>query len=175
MRLAGAVLLVLFGVTLPVFGQVTVTNNSPLPLSSVGANHSVQFTATPTGQPYQWSITAGSLPQGLNLSPQGVISGTPKTGGTSTFTVTATNPQTLQSGSKQLSIGILQISSPSPLPGATLGASYSVILTVSDGPQVTDYSWFTDVPPPPGLTLANNGILSGTPTSTGTFNFPVFV
>src|SRR5581483_2887939 len=36
-----------------------------------------------------WSVTAGSLPAGLTLSPAGVISGTPTAVGTSTFTVQA--------------------------------------------------------------------------------------
>src|SRR5260221_7929230 len=177
MRWARSAVGVLFiSVTAPVFGQVTVTNTNPLPYSSVGANYSVQLTANPVGQPYQWSIT-GTLPAGLGLNAQtGVISGIPKIGGTSTFTITATNPQTLQSGSKQLSIGILQISTPSPLPGATLGTFYSITFNESDGPATGFYAWQSgQPPPPPGLTLASNGVLSGTPTSTGGFNFQVLV
>src|SRR5260370_20992084 len=150
MRLAGAVLLVLFGVTLPVFGQVTVTNNSPLPYSSVGANYSVQLTATPAGLAYQWSISAGVLPAGLNLNSQtGVISGMPKAGGTSTFTVSASNSQFPQPGTKQLSLGILQISTLSPLPGATLGTFYSITFNESDGPASGFYIWQANQPLPP--------------------------
>src|SRR5438132_14385152 len=115
------------------------------------------------------------LPPGLGSNAMaGVISGVPQIGGTPSFTITATNPQTLQSGSKQLSIGILQISTPSPLPGATLGTFYSITFNESDGPATGFYAWQSgQPPPPPGLTLASNGVLSGTPTSTGGFNFQV--
>ncbi len=46
--------------------------------------------------PYTWSITGGTLPFGLTLSPGGVISGTPTTLGTASFTakVTDTNGAT---------------------------------------------------------------------------------
>jgi len=134
------------------------------------------LTATPAGVAYTWSITVGALPSGLNLNAQtGVISGTPTTGGTSTFTVRAFSAQLQQAGTKQLSIGILQISTPSPLPGASLGTFYSITLNVSDGPASGFYVWQANQPPPPGLTLASNGVLSGTPTSTGGFNFQVLV
>src|SRR5260370_6571316 len=138
----GAIGVLFISVTAPLFGKVTVTNNNPLPYSSVGATYSVQLTATPTGVAYQWSITAGNLPQGVNLNAQtGVISGMPTTGGTSTFTVRAFSSQLQQAGTKTLSIGILQISTPSPLPGATLGTFYSITFNESDGPASGFYVW----------------------------------
>jgi alpha-tubulin suppressor-like RCC1 family protein len=45
-------------------------------------------TGSPTGS---FALTAGSLPPGLSLSSAGVLSGTPTTGGTFAFTVTASN------------------------------------------------------------------------------------
>jgi len=177
MRLAGNVLgILLVGATVPAFGQVTITTAS-LPFGSVNITYSGQLTATPVGQTFQWSIVQGNLPQGLNLNQQtGEIAGMPAVGGTQTFTVRAFSPSTQQSGTKQLSIGILQISTPSPLPGATLGTFYSITFNTSDGPASAIYTWQPgQPPPPPGLTLATNGVLSGTPTGTGTFNFQVFV
>ncbi|HEY6389790.1 MAG TPA: Ig domain-containing protein, partial [Bryobacteraceae bacterium] len=177
MRLAGNVLgILLIGVTAPVFGQVVVTNAPPLAYGSIGVTYSTQLTATPVGQPYQWTIIQGNLPAGLNLNAQtGEIAGVPTAGGTQTFTVRAT-AQNQQSGTKQLSIGILQISTPSPLPGATLGTFYSTPFNTSDGPASAVYTWQAgQAPPPPGLTVSTNGVLSGTPTATGTFNFQVFV
>jgi hypothetical protein len=38
-----------------------------------------------------FGITAGTLPAGLNLTPGGVLSGTPTTTGTSTFTLRVTD------------------------------------------------------------------------------------
>src|SRR5258708_21823251 len=109
----GAIGVLFISVTAPLFGQVTVTNNNPLPYSSVGANYSVQLTATPAGLAYQWSITAGALPARLNLNAQtGVISRMPKAGRTSTFTASASKSQFPQPVTKQLSICILQIITP---------------------------------------------------------------
>ncbi len=62
--------------------------------------------------------------------------------------------------------------SPSTLPDATLGEAYSQTLTASGG---TDPYTFTVVTGtlPPGLTLAPGGVLSGTPTATGFYEFTV--
>ena len=43
----------------------------------------------PDPGPYTWSVTAGSPPPGITLSSAGVLSGTPTTAGTYTFTVQA--------------------------------------------------------------------------------------
>jgi hypothetical protein len=60
------------------------------------------------------------------------------------------------------------------LPNGTNGTSYSQTLTASGGQ--TPYSW-TSISGalPPGLSLATNGVISGTPTSNGTFDFIVQV
>ena len=56
----------------------------------VGTAYSQKLEAT--GDPtITWSVTSGLLPDGLNLSEDGKITGTPTIEGESTFTVTATN------------------------------------------------------------------------------------
>src|SRR5271157_2395693 len=65
----------------------TNPNGSPVPLMAAGG---VPF----SGSRYNWSITAGSLPHGLSIDPtKGVISGTPDTIGTSSFTVQAADSE----------------------------------------------------------------------------------
>ena len=62
------------------------------------------------------------------------------------------------------------------LPGGTIGTAYSATLTASYG--TPPYSWSLangSGPLPPGLALAGNGIISGTPTTTGTYPFTVQV
>ncbi len=62
-----------------------------------------------------------------------------------------------------------QITTASPLPGGELGVFYSQQLAATAG-FPTPYTW--TVPPtelPPGLSLSSGGLLSGTPTATGTF------
>jgi hypothetical protein len=55
------------------------------------------------------------------------------------------------------------------MPG-TLGVAYRVNMFASGGVQ--PYSWsVASGKVPPGLMLASSGVLSGTPTRTGTFTF----
>jgi hypothetical protein len=77
-----------------------VTATAPLPViaaasppssGTVGTAYG-PYTFTALGSPAPtWSVASGALPAGLTLSSAGVLSGTPITGGSSTFTVQATN------------------------------------------------------------------------------------
>jgi hypothetical protein len=71
---------------------LTITTSSPLPSGSLGVVYNQTLAATGGLTPYTWSITSGSLPNGLNInsSPSG-ISGTPTATGTSYFNVTVTD------------------------------------------------------------------------------------
>ncbi len=66
-----------------------------------------------------------------------------------------------------------QITTTSPLPGATLGTSYSAAFQASGG--VTPYTWTLNTTPPPGLNFGSNGTLSGTPTQAGTYTISASV
>jgi uncharacterized repeat protein (TIGR03803 family) len=60
------------------------------------------------------------------------------------------------------------------LPNGTNGTTYSQTLTASGGQ--TPYSWTNSLGAlPSGLHLSTNGVISGTPTNSGTFNFTVKV
>ncbi len=82
-------------------------------------------------------------------------------------TVTGSTPLTVQ-------ITPLAITTTS-LPGGTLSAVYTTTLAASGG--VTPYTWsLASGVLPTGLALASGtGVISGTPTATGTFNFTVRV
>ena len=68
-----------------------VITTTSLPNSRVNTPYTQTLTATGDG-PVTWSIISGSLPAGLSLdSDTGVISGTPVSAGTSTFTIKASN------------------------------------------------------------------------------------
>ena len=53
-----------------------------LPDGTVGAAYLQTLAASGGTPPYNWSITWGALPDGLNLSAAGVVSGTPTNAGT---------------------------------------------------------------------------------------------
>ena len=75
---------------------VTITSACPLPTGSVGQPYNRSMQAIGGRAPYSWSLAEGSspLPQGLSLSPSGVVSGVPREGGTTIVTFRAnSNPE----------------------------------------------------------------------------------
>jgi hypothetical protein len=74
---------------------VSITNSSTLPAGAVGTFYSQQITAIGGTSPYTFTLVSGALPPGLSLSSAGLISGTPTTNGTLTFSITATDATAL--------------------------------------------------------------------------------
>jgi len=73
-------------------GPLAIVTSSPLPTATLGTSYSATPVASGGTPPYRWSLSAGSLPPGLSLnSTTGVISGTPTTPGTSTFSLRVTD------------------------------------------------------------------------------------
>ncbi len=130
--------------------------------------------------PYTYTVASGSLPTGITLASNGTLSGTPTAGGTFNFTVTATDsstgtgPFSVTSGTLSLVIGAPTISvSPTTVTAATVASAYSTTISASGG--TSSYSFaITAGSLPAGLSLnSGTGVLSGTPTAGGTFNFTV--
>lgn len=98
----------------PTIGAWELTPSGPppdittttLPGGYVGVAYSQTLTYTSGTAPVSWSVTVGSLPTGLSLnSSTGLISGTPTTQQTASFTVTLTDA-TAQTDTQALSIEI---------------------------------------------------------------------
>ena len=152
---------------------LAITTTS-LPSGTVGAAYAFLMEATGGTTPYAWS--AAGLPNGLQMSAAGVISGTPTGAGTSSVVITVTDSTTpAQSASKTLSLTIaapLSITT-TTLPGATAGVSYSAILAATGGTGA--YHWAASGLPS-GMTInTNSGEISGTATVAGTFTITVTV
>jgi hypothetical protein len=75
----------------PLIPTVLTITTTSLPNGSIGSPYDVFMTAAGGTPPYMWAITAGALPPGLSMSPEGEISGTPTTTGTFDFTVQVTD------------------------------------------------------------------------------------
>ena len=62
-----------------------------LPAAQLGAPYSNSLSASGGTAPYAFTVTSGALPDGVTLSPAGLLSGTPLASGVANFTVTATD------------------------------------------------------------------------------------
>lgn len=85
----------------------TITTTD-LPNGTVDAEYKQTLIADGTA-PITWSVTGGSLPDGLSLSEDGVLSGTPTTADTYNFTVTAENSAGSDSKEFTLTIGVAPV------------------------------------------------------------------
>ncbi|HVN04527.1 MAG TPA: putative Ig domain-containing protein [Bryobacteraceae bacterium] len=162
--------------TLTITAALTITTPPALGSGSVGAAYLQNLAASAGVSPYVWSVIQGVLPPGLTLSSAGSISGAPTTAGTDNFTLAvrdAVNASTTRQFTIVIGVG-LTVSSPSILPGAAVGASYTYSLQASGG--TAPYTWtIIASSAPPGLSLKQDGTLSGTPTVTGSFTFTIQV
>ena len=165
----------------PMLGGQLFAQGSPqiittsLPNGVVGSSYVAQvLLATGGTQPYVWYVQSGSLPAGLTISNLGTLSGTPLTAGTYNFSIgLADSSSPPQISSKAFTISItatLSITS-STVPNGAVGVSYpATTLTATGG--APPYSWSANSVPP-GLSVSSNGVLSGIPAVTGTFDFAV--
>lgn len=160
---------------------LTITSPSVLPSNIVGQPYNYQIKITGGQTPTTFSLASGSLPQGLNINASGFISGTPTTAGTSNFTISATDscPGGAQTDQANFSLTVnfppctpLNISSPSVLPSGTKGQSYNYQTQATGGQSPITFS-LASGSLPMGLNLNISGLISGTPTATGTFNFTI--
>jgi uncharacterized repeat protein (TIGR03803 family) len=148
-----------------------ILNPTTLPAATVGASYSQTITASGGTAPYTYAVTAGSLPTGLSLSSAGVLSGTPTAAGSASFTVTATDSDG-NTGSQPYTLTVGLALSPTTLPAATVGASYSQTITASGGTAPYTFA-VSGGALPAGLSLSSAGVLSGTPTAGGSSSFTV--
>ena len=130
----------------------------------------------------KWEVVSGTLPPGLTLE-FGIIRGTPTTAGTYNFTVKATYEIQIllkhkRSALKTFSITIKE-TPPAPtittasLPNGTVGTPYARALS-ANGDEPIIWGLYRGTLPP-GLSLSEKGTITGTPTTTGTFDFRIIV
>lgn len=152
---------------------LTITTGPFTPMQ-VGSAVNTTFGAKGGVQPYTFS-SSGTLPPGTQFT-NGTLAGTLTTPGTYQFTVTVTD-STQTTASQAYTITVtgtaLSITTTSPLTGGQLGVQYPGVQFQATGGS-GKYTWSADGTPP-GLSLSGAGLLSGTPTKSGTFTIPVTV
>ena len=152
-------------------------NTGKIPPASPGVPYSYQlrFTGGNSSLPYHVSLNpdGSNLPAGLTLSLTGLISGTPTQSGTFQPLFNITQPD----GQRGTALDYLTVAaeqqisiSPGALPNAVAGIPYRQPFTTNNGPAIWGISQGAL---PTGMTLSQTGVLSGTPTVLGQYNFQI--
>ena len=157
-------------------GTAPVITADALPNGTVNTVYSqTLFAAGDT--PILWTLDSGSLPGGLSLSADGVISGTPEAAGIFNFTVKASNVEGYDLKALHIIVSPAAPAGTAPvivtesLPNGTVNTVYSqTLFAAGDAPIL----WTLDSGSlPGGLSLSDDGVISGTPSSAGSFSFTV--
>jgi len=149
------------------------TTSLPTPVIGVAYNQTV---ATSGGTaPVTFAVTTGALPAGLSLNAAtGAITGTPTTAGAYSFTITATDANSLtddQSYSGTIGAGVTITTTSLPTP--VIGVAYNQTVATSGGTAPVTFAVTTGALPA-GLSLnAATGAITGTPTTAGAYSFTI--
>lgn len=160
-------------------GVFALTSTGAVPLEilttsvagcSINDPYSVQLSVTGGTSPYTWDVSAGALPAAITLSGSGLLSGTcPASPATYNFTARVTD-DSLSTDTQALSIVVTAPDPPSittsSLPDGTVTQAYSQTLSATGGTAPYAFSVLTGSLPS-GLSLASNGDITGTPTTSG--------
>jgi hypothetical protein len=141
--------------------------------ASLNEPYSVQLTATGGGTQV-WSLKSGSLPAGVSVNSNGLISGTPTATGDFTFVVQVTDVNRTDSQTYTLSVvERLKITPPASTSGEA-GAPFSLFLKSSGGRPAN--TWSVEGTLPSGLSLnPATGDITGTPAAAGSYPVKVHV
>ena len=172
------------------YAVLTAINTNPpvwptltFPSGFVGNAYSYAWDLYPAAPPTTYTVNSGSLPTGTTLnSPSadlGNVSGTPTGAGVYSFTLLATNTY----GTAVSPSYSITISAPSngPVPvgqvlaGGVTGTAYSETITADGGTGPYTFAVIGGALPTSTSLNTSTGVISGTPTVAGTYNFTIQV
>jgi len=156
------------------FGVFSKPNINTISLPNGALTVAYNATLSASGQtPITWSVLTGSLPNGISLNTNtGQLTGTPTTLGVSNFSIQAENSIGTDVRTYTITTYQLPAITTTSFGYARLGSNYSVQLNATGTTPIT-YA-ITSGQLPGGLSLdGQTGIISGTPNTTGLFNFTV--
>lgn len=154
---------------------LTILNPTALKGGIVATPYTETLTTNQGTAPFTYSVTLGTLPAGLNLATNGVLSGQATETGTFSFTVLVRDALN-NTGGKNFTLTVAatapQITTVDPLPEGSTDAPYTTPLVGSGG--TAPYTWsLLSGSLPAGFTLSSSGILTGLPTEALTTSFTV--
>src|SRR2546428_50985 len=153
-----------------------------LPNATQNSPYSVTLNGTGGTPPYSFALGSGPLPSGMSFTPGGILSGTPTASGTFQFAIVVTDSvHCSTTWNMTLNVSATapppcpQITiAPSLLSNATQGTPYSVTFSATGGTPPYSFALGSGSLPP-GMSVTAGGVLSGTPTASGTFQFAIVV
>ena len=158
----------------------TFTINPPPPVitspTTATGQVGVAFSYTITATNGPTSYNATGLPAGLSVNTSsGVISGTPTTAGTSNVTISATNAGGTGSATLVITINPAKPVITSPLTATgTVGVAFSYTITATNNPTSYNATVLPAGVLPAGLSVnTSTGVISGTPTTAGTYSVTI--
>jgi hypothetical protein len=164
--------------TLAVSGAPLQIKTLLAPTARESVGYSAALAAAGGSGSYVWSLSSGSLPPGLTLSPSGSLSGVPTTAGAYTFTLRVADAAntaltTAMSYSIPVQAAIKILAPPAMLaPVRNAPFAYAFVAANSVGTPV----WSLSGNLPQGLTFnTTSGILSGTPRTGGSTTLTITV
>jgi large repetitive protein len=136
--------------------------------------YSFQFTAQGGGT-QTWSLKSGSLPTGLQLSTNGLLSGTPTATGDFSFTVQVSDASRSASQAYTLTVVSRLAIGAVTVPAGEVARPFQLRLAASGGRAGYTWSVAAGSTMPSGLTLDPAGVLGGNPAAAGTFPLKLVV
>ena len=149
---------------------ITVLPGPPAITSPLAASGTatIPFSYQITASNNPTSFSASGLPPGLSVNASsGYITGSPTVGGTFNATIGATNSGGTGSATLVITIQGAPAITNGPPPPALYNTAYSFAFTTTGYPASA--FTLTAGPLPTGLTLSPAGVISGTPTATGSY------
>lgn len=165
--------------------NLTIIVNAPLaltttslPPATAGVLYTLTISASGGTTPYTFSFPNNVAPPGAAITSAGVFTWTPTSAqvGNSSLSfmvkdakkATATKSYTITVNSGATPLAITTTS----LPAGTVGTAYSATMTATGG--APPYAW-SATGLPPGLAISTTGVITGTPTTAGTYSGAITV
>ena len=148
----------------------------PLPEGLYRQTYDYYFTAAGGSGVYKYTLESGALPAGITLGSGGRLFGDPNEFGSFPIRVKAEELSATPSAltvdtTLNITLAALQLVNVNPVKG-TEGKAYSYAIPATGGDGNYIYTKVTGLLPP-GSSLASNGMITGTPSASGTYSFDV--
>jgi uncharacterized protein YjbI with pentapeptide repeats len=160
----------------PLPAGIVITTPTVLPVASLNQPYTQMFLEHGGVGPVTW--VGNTLPPGLNLTTNGILTGTPTQSGSFNISITANDTSTpSQSTTVQFTLQVNSlVITTTTLPNGVVGAAYNNPIVTTGGTLPVSFS-LTTAAFPPGLFITQpaagtqTGALAGTPTTAGTYTF----